>query len=311
MSAGPDDPLDAAVRLRAFDFLGEQRRRSGDAPLPRGVLERGFDFDGRRVPLLGPQGIFRPAVLPSVPLSITTAPLVEGRERPYDDAFADTGLLAYRYRGTDPNHRENVGLRTAMARQIPLIYFHGIVPGFYEPAWPVYIVADDPQSLSFSVAVDDRIAAPSTWQAQDPAALTARRAYITAVVQRRVHQQSFRLRVLQAYQRCCAVCRLRHGELLEAAHILPDGHPRGEPIVPNGLALCKLHHAAFDAHILGVTPDLTIELRQDVLDEADGPMLTHGLQGFQGSLIGVPHARQLRPNRDFLAERYELFRKAG
>jgi putative restriction endonuclease len=84
MSAGPDDPIDAAVRLRAFDFLAEQRRRAGDAPLPRGVLERGFDFDGRRVPLLGPQGIFRPAVLPSVPLSITTVPLVEGRERPYD-----------------------------------------------------------------------------------------------------------------------------------------------------------------------------------------------------------------------------------
>ena len=71
------------------------------------------------------------------------------------------------------------------------------------------------------------------------------------------------------------MCRLRHSELVNAAHILPDGHPRGFPIVPNGLAMCKLHHAAFDVQILGVRPDLTIELRKDVLRETDGPMLMH------------------------------------
>jgi len=54
---------------------------------------------------------------------------------------------------------------------------------------------------------------------------------------------------------------------------LPDGHPRGEPIVPNGLALCKLHHAAFDRHILGVRPDLVVEVRLDILREVDGPMV--------------------------------------
>ncbi len=54
------------------------------------------------------------------------------------------------------------------------------------------------------------------------------------------------------------MCRLRHEELLEAAHILPDGHPQGLAVVPNGLALCKLHHAAFDSYIIGVTPDLEV-----------------------------------------------------
>ncbi len=63
-------------------------------------------------------------------------------------------------------------------------------------------------------------------------------------------------------------------------HILPDGHPKGEPIVPNGLAHCKLHHAAFDRHFLGIRPDLIIEVRRDIMDEADGPMLRYGLQGF-------------------------------
>ena len=51
--------------------------------------------------------------------------------------------------------------------------------------------------------------------------------------------------------------------------------------------------------------------RDDVLHESDGPMLVHGLQGFQGKLIRVPGHAHLRPNRDFLAERYELFSRAG
>lgn len=303
--------IDAAVRLRAFAVLADLKQIYGDSPIPREPLERGFTFEGARVPFVGPQGIFKPAILHEIPLSITTAPPVEKRPRPYDDTFGDTGLLSYRYRGTDPTHRDNVGLRTAMFRQTPLIYFHGIVPGLYEPAWPVYVVGDDPSRLTFSVAVDDELLASGPAQFRDPSIVDARRRYITAVVQRRLHQKGFRERVLQAYQRCCAVCRLRHAELLEAAHILPDGHPRGEPTVRNGLALCKLHHAAFDSYILGVTPDFRIHIRQDVLDEIDGPMLTHGLKGFQGELIRVPRSPQLKPDRDFLAERYELFRRAG
>jgi hypothetical protein len=50
--------LDTQVRLLAFAFLEEQQKVYGDA-LPRSVLERGFDFEGSRVPLIGPQGIFK------------------------------------------------------------------------------------------------------------------------------------------------------------------------------------------------------------------------------------------------------------
>jgi len=299
------------VRLRAFAELTDLKQIYGDSPIPRAALEKGFEFDGVRVPFLGPQGIFKPAILPDVPLSITTVPPVPNRPRPYDDNFGETGVLSYRYRGTDPDHRDNVGLRLAMERQTPLIYFHGIVQGLYEPAWPVYVVGDDRAQLTFSVLVDDEVVPETTFQFHDPAAVAARRRYITAVVQRRLHQKGFRERVLQAYQRCCAVCHLKHAELLEAAHILPDGHPHGEPTVRNGLALCKLHHAAFDSYILGITPDLTIDIRRDVLDEIDGPMLIHGLQGFQGRGIRTPHNAQLKPHRDFLAERYDIFRRAG
>ena len=67
------------------------------------------------------------------------------------------------------------------------------------------------------------------------------------------------------------MCRLRHEELLDAAHILPDMHPLGQPIVPNWLALRKLHHAAFDVNIVGARPDLVIEIRQDVLGRPTVP----------------------------------------
>ena len=81
--------------------------------------------------------------------------------------------------------------------------------------------------------------------------------------------------------------------------------------MPNGLALCKLHHAAFDSYMIGVTPDLEVKVRLDVLEEIDGPMLLHGLQGFEGRKILVPRPDHLKPNRDFLAERYDLFRRAS
>ena len=64
-------------------------------------------------------------------------------------------------------------------------------------------------------------------------------------------------------------------------------------------------------HLLGIRPDLTVELRLDLLREKDGPTLQHGLIGFQGRAITVPRRPDSRPNPDFLAERYELFRKAG
>jgi len=100
-------------------------------------------------------------------------------------------------------------------------------------------------------------------------------------------------------------------ELLEAAHILPNGHPQGHPVVPNGLALCKLHHAAFDAQILGIRPDYQIEIRLDVLEEIDGPMLKHGLQQFHQQRIRTPHRPLLKPKPEYLEERFALFRRSS
>ncbi|MBI4203453.1 MAG: HNH endonuclease [Betaproteobacteria bacterium] len=224
----------------------------------------------------------------------------------YQDQVGPDGLLLYRYRGRDPQHRDNVALRLAMRRGVPLVYLFGIVRGQYLPIWPVYAVGDDPAGLAFAIAVDDkRLAGPAAEMIEEH----LRRTYVTRITLYRLHQHSFRERVLRAYHERCAICRLRHTELLDAAHILPDDHPRGEPIVPNGLALCKLHHAAFDRHFLGVRPDLVVEIRRDILEEPDGPGLRYALQEMNGQQLYVPRSRELRPRREFLEERYEMFRK--
>ena len=302
---------DRRIRLAAFEFLQQQVDRHGEV-LFAGPLRQGFVFEGQRVPLQGPQGIFKPAVS-DLPLSITTAPVVPGRDRPYEDELGPDGFLRYRYRGNDPiqapRHRDNVGLRTAMVERIPLVYFHGLSKGQYLAQWPVFIVGDDPGSLTFTVAVDDPLSLDADLS---DAPDHARRAYVTRLARQRLHQLAFRHRVLRAYRESCTMCRLRHPELLDAAHILPDAHPEGEPVTSNGLALCKIHHAAFDRNIVGIRPDLVVEVRHDILDEIDGPMLRFGLQELHGAPLAVlPRHVGDRPNPGFLDERFQLFRAAG
>lgn len=280
--------------------------------LPYSLLIAGFEFEGVRVPLLGPQGIFKPRVLQKIPLSISTAPVVAGKPRPYDDEVGDDALIRYRYRGPDPAHHENVGLRLAMQTGTPIVYLYGIVKGMYLPTWPVYVVADDPTRLTFTIMADDAVTlGDRAFDASNTEESLARRRYITVQTQRRLHQEGFRWRVLGAYRNQCTICRLRHTELLAAAHILADTHPRGEPIVPNGLALCDLHHKAFDRNLIAIRPDLTVEVRRDILDEQDGPMLIHGIKGFHGRPIVLPRRAEQRPDRERLEERYEEFRRAA
>ncbi len=301
---------DLDLRLRAFDWLRERTERHGDV-LSWALLLNGFRFRGRRVPLLSQQGIFKPAAA-ELPVSIRTSP-----DGPYSDGFGPDGLLRYDYRGDDPQHRDNAGLREAMWRELPLVYFHGIVSGRYLAVWPVYLVGDDPASLTFSVAVDDasvlsrarlRVEANEVAD-EDP---EPRRRYVTALTRRRVHQRTFRERVLRAYREQCAFCSLRHTELLDAAHIVPDREEEGEPVVRNGMALCKLHHAAYDSFFLAVHPTkLRIVVRADILEEEDGPMLLHGLQGLSGREIHRPRNAANRPDPALLASRYERFRSLG
>ena len=135
----------------------------------------------------------------------------------------------------------------------------------------------------------------------------ARHAYLTATVKVRLFQRAFREKVLDAYRSQCSFCRLKHRELLDAAHIIPDNMPEGSSTIENGLSLCKLHHAAYDTFMIGVTPDYVIHVREDILEEEDGPVLQHGLKGLHNSRIILPSSKSQYPNREALAWRYGRF----
>ncbi|MDA1029217.1 MAG: HNH endonuclease signature motif containing protein [Bacteroidetes bacterium] len=287
------------IRLATFEWLKRAVDQHGDI-LSRELLAKGFEFRGERIPLVAPQGIFKPRQC-DVPLTITTT-----ADGPYDDGLTSNGLLSYRYRGIDPEHRDNRGLRKAMLEGVPLVYFLGIVKGKYLPVWPVYIVGDEPARLTFTVAADDHIGIDNSINqtAQDPA---PRREYITRAVRQRLHQRGFQERVMRAYREHCTICRLKHRELLDAAHIIPDSEPDGDPIVTNGLALCKIHHAAYDKGVLGITPDFEVAIRKDVLIEIDGPMLKHGLVEMHGVKLFLPHSKCDWPDKERLERRFNSF----
>lgn len=303
-----DISLDEELRGIAFAFVQRLRDQYGGR-IPRAELMRGVTFRGDRVPIWNYQkGIFKPAALgpDGAALSVQTS-----AESPYDDLHdPESGEFVYKYRGrtaNDVNHPDNIALRRAMQLQRPLIYLVAVDPGFYDAVLPVYVTADDVHQMQFILAADQAglIAA-----ATDPVMTEVRRQYATRAVIRRLHQQQFRRRVLKAYREQCAVCRLKHKPLLDAAHILPDSDPRGEPVVSNGLGMCKIHHSAYDAQILGIDPEARVHIRVDVLHETDGPMLKYGLQEMEGARLELPRRADQRPNREFLAERFERFRAA-
>jgi putative restriction endonuclease len=298
--------LDLELRLAVFDHVQRLSQASGGA-VPAHALNEGLIFHGERVPIWSQQkGIFRPKVLrdPGAALTIQTS-----FESPYDDRQdqSDDSLI-YRYRGTDPSHPDNVALRRAMELRRPVLYLVAVEPGVYRPIIPCYVLGDDAGQLAFYLMADARrdIAAI----VEDPLSNLPLKAYTTRIVKHRLHQERFRYLVLTAYRRQCAVCRFRHKPLLDAAHILPDRDERGNPEIPNGLALCRIHHGSYDFGILGVDADYRVHIRRDVLEEHDGPMLQHGLQELHGSLIQVPRRAEHLPKRDYLAERFRQFQAA-
>jgi putative restriction endonuclease len=293
---------DWMVRQAAFAYVETAATAQGGVVHWKD-LTQGFFHKEKRVVLIGAAGIWKPAQL-DLPISITTSP-----KDPYSDKPGSDGLLYYRYQGEDPDNHFNRGLRRVMELGRPLLYFRAVEKGWYTPLWPLVIIGDDPAGLTFSLACED-VEALIPGVAPDVAD-AARRKYVTRTAMVRLHQAGFRKRVLSAYGDQCTICLLKHTELLDAAHIVPDKETGGDPIVPNGLSLCKIHHAAFDNNILGITPDYKVEIQADILQEIDGPMLKHGLQELHGSKLLLPHRSIDRPDPKRLDQRYELFLAAS
>lgn len=301
--------FDERLRAAAFAYLDTLTLRVGDHVSYRDL--EAFEFDDRRVSLIQRMRGIRVVSGLEAAISILTTYRARPEDRPYEDAEGPDGYLRYKWRGTDANAYDNVALRRAMELDRPLIWFVGVAPGMYVPVYPVWLVGEEPQEHQFVVAADREMR--GQWLDVDlahPVDLAARSRYAQATVKHRLHQRVFRERVLIAYRSQCSLCRLRHPELLDAAHIKEDSEG-GQPIVPNGLAMCAIHHRAFDAQVLGIRPDYLIEVRRDVREEKDGPTLRHALQGVHGQSLSLPGSKAAWPRKDLLEERFERFLAAS
>jgi putative restriction endonuclease len=318
LSQFPTDNLDRdwRIRLAAFDHI--RRIRDEAHRVTWAVLQQGFDFEGETIYFVSQQGIFKPRQL-SIALAIRTTPPSPDGPRPYDDRVdPNEDLVQYRYRGDDRGKSDNEAMRRAGEARRPLIWFYGLSKGVYQAEFPVWVVDDDPATESFHLAIEDD--STSAERLVSGGLPPLKKAYATTLAKRRLHQGRFREMVLGAYRQQCTVCTIgvkgthtspaagkRLLQLLDAAHILADRDEQGRPEVPNGLSLCKIHHSAYDLNILGISPDRIVHIREDILNEVDGPMLQHGIKEMSGRLLHLPKRAEDHPNREYLALRYEEF----
>jgi putative restriction endonuclease len=299
---------DEELRAAMIAFLSMLSVRNGGTVTWKELQE--FRYMDRRIPLIGQTGIRRIKGHDAA-FTILTTYRLNPKDRPYEDAIGMDGYPRYKWRGENSAHADNASLREAMTSGKPVAWFEGIESGIYLVHEAVWVVGEEPTQHQFVLALDETMR--DQWQPDihlSAADMALRREYADVVVKRRLHQPMFKRRVLKAYRTQCAICRLRVRELLEAAHIRADAQG-GEPIVPNGIALCSIHHRAFDSLVVGVTPHYKIEVRRDVLGQQDGPTLLHSLQGVHGRVLDVPRRQEQRPDPMLLEERYERFLEAG
>lgn len=292
---------DDMVRSACFASLDVLAAEFGvDIPY-RGGLDRGFAFAGARVPFLSIYNGIHRARLQTGPaaLSINTS-----AKSPYDDQILEDGFL-YAYRVGAADQPDNRALREAHRLQVPLVYFVATRPGWYKPLYPVYVTHDDPIARRVLVTPG---AMTGPFDEREPVLVEdpLERKYAVRETRVRLHQARFRGRVLLAYSNTCTICRLKEGRLLDAAHIAGDLQEHGQPIVPNGLSMCSIHHRAFDQSLVGVSPDYQVHVSKRLLDDEDGPMLEL-LKRFHREPIALPKRAAWRPDRERLAERFERF----
>ena len=306
-----ENDKDTQMRMVAFEHV--RKLSEVHDHLTAHDLKPGFIFEDVRIPLVNPQrGIFKPKQMQFL-LSIKTVFPSPGQRVWYDDQrkvhrqiFEGDEVVEYAFMGTNPEAADNQWLREAFERQIPIIYFLGIAPRRYQAIVPAYIAGWDANALKAYVAFgmpDQKVLTPPQNSLE--------RNYALRTVKQRLHQGSFREAVIHAYDGRCALSRIPEPLLLDAAHIIPDKDENlGQPIVPNGIPLSKIHHAAFDSHLIGIDPDYRLHVSERLLDQHDGPML-EALKLLNDEKIHLPRRAEDYPDKERLARRFEEFREAA
>jgi len=307
-----NDP-DARLRASAFARLDSLRAIHGDVLADR-MISAPWTVDGAEMFFkTRARGIFKPKAMSTV-LSITTVMPRAGRETRYADqpgpaaAEAESQVFTeaatpfrYSFMGDDPEAGPNLLMREAMALQVPLIWFWAVAPSVYRPIAPVFVIDWDrhAREVALAPALEERAGAPLP----EPDL----RAYAIRQSKQRQHQALFRARVVSAYRGRCALSGLPVSSLVDAAHIVEDRDERlGQPVVSNGLCLSKLHHAAFDAHLIGIDTDRRVHIAERLILQRDGPML-EAIKSLHGRRLELPRLPENHPDPARLKARFAQF----
>ena len=128
------------------------------------------------------------------------------------------------------------------------------------------------------------------------------RSYAVISTKRALRDIGFRRRVLTAYSHSCAICGIQL-RLIDGAHVLPASHPDSTDGTDNGVALCALHHRAFDRAFITFDSRYRIHINRDMFDELRETGYDDGLDRFENSLrsiISLPPDRRDRPASRFV-----------
>lgn len=123
------------------------------------------------------------------------------------------------------------------------------------------------------------------------------RRYAVISAKRALREIDFRDRVLTAYGHRCAMCGVQL-RLLDGAHILPAAHPDSTDGTDNGVALCALHHRAYDRAFVTFDPDYRVHVNERMAEELRAADRGGGLDKFKQALrpiMALPPDNRDRP----------------
>lgn len=291
---------DLAIREAAIRHCRLLSQQWGEA-VPYEELARGFPFEGERLKLVGPQGVFKPKELRDGPLT-----LLSTLASSYEDEHLDGEVVLYDYAPPQRGY-ENDGLKriAGMGRSAILLKQVKAKPRpEYMVFAPVAMVGFD--DVARKVRLNLAAAEQDVLGVAAPAPSPFSKAYAETTTKARLHQAHFRRNILGAYSNRCCICELQERPLLDAAHIIPDRLPEGVPEIQNGMAMCPTHHRAFDQNVIVVTEEYRIEVQQARLRHVEEQATQRMILDYHGRPIRLPKDESMRPSPEFLKKKIEL-----